>query len=356
MIRVQHQREVNELIENVNQKTYAYGDVHAKNQDLLMIISELKDKLKTAVKGKNVNTKFEKYAILGKLLCVTPMNKNEVLKAKMVSKVEVKTDKSKQVTSYSTPKNEQGVASSSSVSRPKSKDNKLKKRVLLNTKSKSTSKDVKKSQKFLWAEAISTACSTQNCSLVHTRCNKTPYKLIKGRKPNVQYFHVFGSLSYSTNDHDDLGKMKLKADIGIFIGYSESLRGFRIYNRGTRKIMETIHVKFDELATMASECNNSGPVLNCLNFQDSSKDSNEIPSKEDLDNLFGPLYEEYYKTKTPEVSNNSAANTLNNENTPSSSSIIIEDNEAPQLVSSLKEPIANEPTTPFSNDNADESV
>ncbi|GJR38598.1 integrase, catalytic region, zinc finger, CCHC-type containing protein [Tanacetum coccineum] len=47
--------------------------------------------------------------------------------------------------------------------------------------------------------------------------------------------------------------MKPKADIGVFIGYSETSRGFRIYNRRTKRIMETIHVKFDELTAMASE-------------------------------------------------------------------------------------------------------
>ncbi|GJT16610.1 retrovirus-related pol polyprotein from transposon TNT 1-94 [Tanacetum coccineum] len=90
-----------------------------------------------------------------------------------------------------------------------------------------------KALEFLWAEAIATACFTQNRSIVHTRHNKTPYELIRGRKPNVQYFHVFGSLCYPTNDHDDLGKMKPKADIGIFVGYSESSCGFRIYNLPT---------------------------------------------------------------------------------------------------------------------------
>nr|GEV77647.1 Gag-Pol polyprotein [Tanacetum cinerariifolium] len=129
------------------------------------------------------------------------------------------------------------------------------------------------------------------------------------------------SLCYPTNDRNDHGKMKPKAEIGIFIGYSESSRGFRIYNRRTRKIMETIHVKFDELTTMASECNNSGPGLNCPNLQDSSEDSNDTPSKEDLDNLFCPMYEEYYEMRSPKVSNNFAANTLNNEDTPSLSSI-----------------------------------
>ncbi|GKF17651.1 retrovirus-related pol polyprotein from transposon TNT 1-94, partial [Tanacetum coccineum] len=206
------------------------------------------------------------------------------------------------------------------------------------------------------AEVVFTAYFTQNHSLVHTRYNKTPYELIKGRNPNDQYFHVFRSLCDPINDRDDLGKMKPKADIGIFIGYSKSSRGFRFYNRRMRKIMETIHVKFDELTTTASECNTSGPSLNCSNFQDSSEDSNETSSKEDLDNLFGPLYEEYYETRSPQVSTNSATNTFNNEDTPSSSSIIVEENEAPQIASSSKEPIANEPTTPISNDNADDSV
>ncbi|GJU54105.1 retrovirus-related pol polyprotein from transposon TNT 1-94 [Tanacetum coccineum] len=175
-----------------------------------------------------------------------------------------------------------------------------------------------------------------NRSIVYTRHNKTPYELIRGRKPNIQYFHVFGSLCYLTNDRDDLGKMKPKADIGIFIDYSESSREFRIYNRRTKNIMETIHVKFDELTPMASECNNSKPRINNTNFQDSS--------------------EEYYATKSPEVSENSAANTLDNENTSSSSLIVAEEDEAPQIVSSSAEQVATEPNSSVLNENADELV
>ncbi|GJU72744.1 retrovirus-related pol polyprotein from transposon TNT 1-94 [Tanacetum coccineum] len=213
-----------------------------------------------------------------------------------------------------------------------------------------------KTLKFLWAEAIATACFTQNRSLVHTRYNKTPYELLRGRKPDVKYFHVFGSLCYPTNDHDDLRKMKLKADIGIFIGYYESSRGFRIYNRQTKKIMEMIHVKFDELTAMAFECNNSGPGLNCSNFQDLSEELNEIPSQQDLDNLFGPLYEEYYAPSTSDVSDNSAANTLDNEDTRSSSSIIVEDSDAPQIVTSSEEPITQESTIPVFETHSDEQI
>ncbi|GJX79462.1 hypothetical protein Tco_0327611 [Tanacetum coccineum] len=53
--RTQNKKEVDELIEHANQKTYAYADARAQNQDLLMTISELKNKLRTTEKGKNMN-------------------------------------------------------------------------------------------------------------------------------------------------------------------------------------------------------------------------------------------------------------------------------------------------------------
>ncbi|GJT66656.1 retrovirus-related pol polyprotein from transposon TNT 1-94 [Tanacetum coccineum] len=67
---------------------------------------------------------------------------------------------------------------------------------------------------FLWAEVVATACYTLNRSLIHTLHGKTYYELLKGKKPEVNYFRVFGSLCYPTNDYDDLGKLKAKADIG----------------------------------------------------------------------------------------------------------------------------------------------
>ncbi|GKA31801.1 integrase, catalytic region, zinc finger, CCHC-type containing protein [Tanacetum coccineum] len=147
------------------------------------------------------------------------------------------------------------------------------------------------------SENISTTCFTQNHSLIHTHYNNTPYELLRDRKPNVQYFHVFGSLFFPTNDHEDLGKMKPKPDIGIFIGYSETSRGFQIFNRRTRKIMETIHVKFDELTTMASEHNCLEPDTNRFNNDDSSDEFTSTSSNEDLDNFFSPMYEKTFERK-----------------------------------------------------------
>ncbi|GKD55259.1 putative ribonuclease H-like domain-containing protein [Tanacetum coccineum] len=114
---------------------------------------------------------------------------------------------------------------------------------------------------FLWAEAVATACYTQNRSIIRLRHGKTPYELLHDKPPDLSFFHVFGALCYPTNDSENLGKLQPKADIGIFIGYTPIKKAFRIYNRRTRRIIETIHVDFDELTAMAFEHSSSGPAL-----------------------------------------------------------------------------------------------
>ncbi|GJU47129.1 retrovirus-related pol polyprotein from transposon TNT 1-94 [Tanacetum coccineum] len=171
-----------------------------------------------------------------------------------------------------------------------------------------------KAPMFLWAEAVATACYTLNRSLVHTLHGKTYYELLKGKKPEVNYFRVFGSLCYPTNDYDDLGKLKAKADIGIFVGYAPTKKAYRIYNKRTRKIQETVHVTFDELTegltsvqsstrlglnSMAPEHINSGSDVNQL--QSGRMGSGLVPTptppsvpptEKQLSELFQPLYDE----------------------------------------------------------------
>nr|GEX11886.1 retrovirus-related Pol polyprotein from transposon TNT 1-94 [Tanacetum cinerariifolium] len=100
---------------------------------------------------------------------------------------------------------------------------------------------------FLWAEAIATACFTQNRSSIHHRFNRTPYELIKGRKPDISFLRVFGALCYPKNDSEDIGKVGAKGDIGFFIGYSADSCAYRVYNQRTKKIIETMNMSFDEL-------------------------------------------------------------------------------------------------------------
>nr|GFB23201.1 hypothetical protein [Tanacetum cinerariifolium] len=116
--------------------------------------------------------------------------------------------------------------------------------------------------KVLVRQAVATACYTQNRSIIRLRHGKTPYELLHNRLPDLSFLHVFGALCYPTNDSENLGKLQPKADIGIFIGYAPTKKAFRIYNRRTRRIVETIHVDFDELTTMASEQSSLGPALN----------------------------------------------------------------------------------------------
>ncbi|GKD91627.1 retrotransposon protein, putative, unclassified, partial [Tanacetum coccineum] len=112
---------------------------------------------------------------------------------------------------------------------------------------------------FLWAEVVATACYTQNRFVIRLRHDKTPYELLHDKLPDLSFFYVFGALCYPTNDNENLGKLQPKAD--IFIGYAPTKKAFRIYNRRTRRIIETIHVDFDELTAMASEHSSSGPIL-----------------------------------------------------------------------------------------------
>ncbi|GKE68637.1 retrovirus-related pol polyprotein from transposon TNT 1-94 [Tanacetum coccineum] len=114
---------------------------------------------------------------------------------------------------------------------------------------------------FLLAEAVATACYTQNPSIIRRRHGKTPYELLHDRKPDLSYLHVFGALCSPNNDSENLGKLQAKADIGIFIGYALKKKAYHIYNRRTQKIIETIHVNFDELTAMASEQSSLKPAL-----------------------------------------------------------------------------------------------
>ncbi|GKE31822.1 retrovirus-related pol polyprotein from transposon TNT 1-94, partial [Tanacetum coccineum] len=122
---------------------------------------------------------------------------------------------------------------------------------------------------------------------------------MQDKKPDLSFFHVFGSLCYPTNDHEDLGKFDAKAYIGTFVGHAHAKKAFRVYNRRTLIITETIHVKFDELTTMAFEQFSSGPGLHYMTSATSSTGlgSNLVsqlpclpPKRDDWDRLFQPMF------------------------------------------------------------------
>ncbi|GJW65940.1 integrase, catalytic region, zinc finger, CCHC-type containing protein [Tanacetum coccineum] len=161
-----------------------------------------------------------------------------------------------------------------------------------------------KAPMFLWAEAVATACYTKNRSLIHTHHDKTSYELVHNKKPDLTFFRVFGTLCYPTNDSENLGKLQPKANIGIFIGYAPSRKGYRIYNKRTRQIMETIHVQFDELTEQMAPIHSSpGPAPNLLTPGPISLGlvPNPAPAlpyvpptNKELEMLFQPMFDEYF--------------------------------------------------------------
>ena len=100
---------------------------------------------------------------------------------------------------------------------------------------------------YFWAEAFSTACYIANKTLLRNTLNKTPYELIKGRKPNLAYFHTFGCQCYILiNGKSNIGKFDSRSDEGIFLGYSDRSKAYRVFNKRTLVVEESIHVKFIE--------------------------------------------------------------------------------------------------------------
>nr|GFA59333.1 hypothetical protein [Tanacetum cinerariifolium] len=109
---------------------------------------------------------------------------------------------------------------------------------------------------------------------------------------------MFGCRCYLLNDYEDVGKLTAKGDIRVFVRYSKESAAFRIYNKQTRKIHESVIVNFDEILEMASKQFSLEPGLPNLN--ETGKSSNrsvskvDEASKNDLEDLFQDFYYEYF--------------------------------------------------------------
>nr|GEW61083.1 retrovirus-related Pol polyprotein from transposon TNT 1-94 [Tanacetum cinerariifolium] len=100
-------------------------------------------------------------------------------------------------------------------------------------------------QKF-WCNAIDTSTYILNRILIRDILGKTPYELLRGRKPTLDYFRVFGSKCFILNTKDYLTKFDSKSYEGVFLGYSQNSKAYIILNNHTGKIEESLNVTFDE--------------------------------------------------------------------------------------------------------------
>ncbi|GJS73530.1 putative ribonuclease H-like domain-containing protein [Tanacetum coccineum] len=95
-----------------------------------------------------------------------------------------------------------------------------------------------------WAEIVNTACYVLNRVLVIKPHNKTPYELIRGRTPLIDFMKPFRCPVTILNTRDLLGKFDGKADKGFFVGYSMVSKAMRVFNKRTMIVEETLNIKF----------------------------------------------------------------------------------------------------------------
>ncbi|KAJ9540906.1 hypothetical protein OSB04_027412 [Centaurea solstitialis] len=155
-----------------------------------------------------------------------------------------------------------------------------------------------------WAEAVASACFTQNRSLITKRFMKTPYELVYNRPPSIKFFRVFGCECYVKNDKDNLDKFSPKGDEGVFIGYAMDSPSYRVFNKKTRRVVESTNVDFEEgieedttpapvtpgiSGVLASDHLHGNPMTSSSSAnKPSSSNSNTC----DLDELFEFFYKE----------------------------------------------------------------
>src|SRR5947208_16113931 len=133
---------------------------------------------------------------------------------------------------------------------------------------------------YFWPEAIMTACFTQNRSLITKSLNKTPYEIMKGRKPSIKFFYVFGCKCFVLrNFGEKVGKFDSKADEGIFLGYSMTSKAYRIYIIRLQIVLESIHVSFDDHVIA---CLNDDEFHEELSFGDEENEDDEEIEQLDL--------------------------------------------------------------------------
>ncbi|KAL4573803.1 hypothetical protein LXL04_020621 [Taraxacum kok-saghyz] len=128
----------------------------------------------------------------------------------------------------------------------------------------------------IWAEAVNTACYTQNRSIIVKRHGKTAYEMLKGRSPDVSYFHVFGCVCYILNQRDPRSKFEPKADEGIFLGYSSESKAYRVFNSKSQSIEELAHVKIDDDSYPSSRIDHPAHVLHELTLCPSDEPSEDL--------------------------------------------------------------------------------
>nr|GEZ95862.1 Gag-Pol polyprotein [Tanacetum cinerariifolium] len=376
------------------------ANLKAQIQEKVFAIAALKNDLRK-LKGNSVNTKFAKTSVLRKPVLRPFKNQSVVrqpnackherppmLKQRFASQVDVNHNVSKPVTQHYLPKKSKStfakpdhmIASSSSRNSSKnmprfSSNDMVHNHYLDEAKKKTQGRDrnskpsVRTPARFQSATADSkpkprsTNHSSRSLPMFKSSCvTMTAMPKADHSKSHSSFSdHTCFFCSTCNKDGEYLDKMKEKGDECIFVGYSTQSKAYRVFNKRTRVIMESIHVNFDELPLIASDQLSSDPALECqtttLNHDSLSpaiqRQANvpqadmTVTTSNELDLLFSPMFNELLNGSSKVVSKSSTVSaadapnqhqrqnhttSLNNHTTPSPTCQIL--TLAPTVISS----------------------
>jgi hypothetical protein len=103
-----------------------------------------------------------------------------------------------------------------------------------------------KTPERFWSKAVNIACHAINRLYLHRLLKKTSYELLTGNKPNVSYFHVFGSKCYILVKKGRHSKFAPKAVEGFLLGYESNTKAYRVFNKSSGLVEVSSDVVFDE--------------------------------------------------------------------------------------------------------------
>lgn len=90
-------------------------------------------------------------------------------------------------------------------------------------------------------------CHVLNRVIIRSILEKKSYEILKGKKSNISYFHIFGCKFFILNNgKDNLGNFDAKSDEGIFLGYLSTSKSYRNYNHRYSLVEDSNHISFDE--------------------------------------------------------------------------------------------------------------
>ncbi|GJS30164.1 retrovirus-related pol polyprotein from transposon TNT 1-94 [Tanacetum coccineum] len=175
---------------------------------------------------------------------------------------------------------EEGINHQASTPRTPKQNDVIERRNCTLVESDRTMLSASKLPLFFWAEAIATACYTQNRSIIIPTHDKTAYHIINDKKPLIRHLYIFGCTCYLTRDGENLDKMKEKGDPCILI---KEMSKTSIDNNTSGLVPQRQNTSDYDNSDPAPQLQNVSPLADTTS-----------PSQQELDLLFGPLYDEFF--------------------------------------------------------------